>query len=85
MTWKDLISGSFGFGNASFAAFPADLEFASQAVRAAKAEGITREEFAREIAAYPRKYIRSEQELRQRLSADSAMLDKIWKVPVALS
>jgi len=81
MAWKDLIAGSFGFGTAPFAAYPADLDFASQAVRAAKAEGVTREEFAREIAAYPRKYIKSEQVLRQRLTADSAMLDKVWKMP----
>ena len=81
MAWKDLIAGSFGFGTAPFAAYPADLDFASQAVRAAKAEGATREEFAREIAAYPRKYIKSELVLRQRLIADSAMLDKVWKMP----
>ena len=35
MAWKDLISGSFGFGTAPFAAYPADLDFASQAVGAA--------------------------------------------------
>ena len=35
MAWKDLISGSFGFGTALFAAYPADLDFASQAVGAA--------------------------------------------------
>lgn len=81
MAWRDLIAGSFGFGTAPFAAYPADLDFASQAVSAAKAEGATREEFAREIAAYPRKYIKSEQVLRERLTADSAMLDKIWEIP----
>jgi len=51
-----------------------------QAIKAAKEEGATREEFAREIAAYPRKYIKSDQVLRERIRADSETLDKLWKV-----
>jgi hypothetical protein len=80
MAWKDLISGSFGFGTACFAAYPPDLDFADRAIKAAKAEGATREEFAQEIAAYPRKYIKSEQVLRERIRADGATLDKLWKM-----
>ena len=80
MAWKDLISGSFGFGTAPFASHRPDREFADQAIKAAKEEGATREEFALEIAAYPRKYIKSDQVLRERIRADSETLDKLWKV-----
>ncbi len=80
MAWKDLISGSFGFGTAPFAAHRPDQDFADRAIKAAKAEGATREEFAQEIAAYPRKYIKSDQMLRERIRADSVTLDKLWKV-----
>ena len=80
MAWKDQIAGSFGFGTAPFAAYRSDQDFAEEAIKAAKAEGATREEFAREIAAYPRKYIKSDQMLRERIRADSAKLDKLWKV-----
>jgi hypothetical protein len=80
MAWKDLISGSFGFGTAPFAAYRPDRDFADRAIKAAKAEGATREEFAQEIAAYPRRYIKSDQMLRERIRADSATLDKLWKV-----
>ncbi len=80
MAWKDQIAGSFGFGTAPFAAHRADQDLAEEAIKAAKAEGATREEFALEIAAYPRKYIKSDQMLRERISADSAKLDKLWKV-----
>lgn len=41
MAWKDLISGSFAFGTAPFAAHPADLDFASQAVRGARKSMLT--------------------------------------------
>jgi hypothetical protein len=80
MAWKDQIAGSFGFGTAPFAAYRSDQDFAEQAIKAAKAEGATREEFAREIAAYRRRYVKGEQVLRECISADSAKLDKLWKV-----
>jgi hypothetical protein len=80
MAWKDLISGSFGFGTAPFASYRPDIDFADRAIKAAKAEGATRTEFAEEIAAYRRKYIKSDQILRERIREDSATLDKLWKV-----
>jgi len=80
MAWKDQIAGSFGFGTAPFAAYRSDQDFAEEAIKAAKAEGATREEFAREIAAYRRRYVKSEQVLRECISADSAKLDTLWKV-----
>lgn len=80
MAWKDLISGSFGFGTAPFAAYRPDQDYADRAIKAAKAEGATRAEFAEEIAAYRRKYIKSDQVLRERVREDSATLDKLWKV-----
>jgi hypothetical protein len=79
MAWTDLIAGCFGFGTAPFASNGPDQECAKAAIRAAKAEGASREEFARAIAAYPRKYIRSEHVLRQRLKADEDRLEKLWK------
>lgn len=80
MAWKDQIAGSFGFGTAPFAVYPDDQGMAEEAIKAAKAEGVTREEFAKEIAAYPRKYIKSDQMLRERIKADSATLERLWKV-----
>jgi len=80
MTWREQIAGAFGFGTAPFALHQSDQELARAAIRAAKAQGATREEFAHEIALYARKYVSSEGILRERLRRDSAMLDKLWKV-----
>ena len=80
MTWKQQIAGAFGFGTAPFAAHRADQDLAREAIKAAKAQGASREEFAQEIALYARKYISSESVLRERLRQDSAALDKLWKV-----
>jgi hypothetical protein len=52
MAWKDQIAGSFGFGTAPFANNRLDQGLAEEAIRSAKAEGATREEFAKEIATY---------------------------------
>jgi hypothetical protein len=80
MAWKDQIAGSFGFGTAPFASYALDQDLAEEAIKVAKAEGATRDEFAHEIAMYPRKYIKSEQVLRERLREDSARLDELWKI-----
>jgi hypothetical protein len=80
MAWKDQIAGSFGFGTAPFASYALDQDLAEEAIKMAKAEGATRDEFAHEIAMYPRKYIKSEQVLRERLREDSARLDELWKI-----
>src|SRR4249919_383853 len=80
MAWTDHIAGSFGFGTAPFAKHRLDEEIAMTAIAAAKSEGVTREEFARHIAEYPGKYIRSEQVLRERVRDDAARLDQLWKV-----
>lgn len=80
MSWREQIAGAFGFGTAPFALHREDQDLAKAAIRAAKAEGATRDEFAREIALYARKYISSEGALRERLRQDSATLDKLWKV-----
>jgi len=81
MAWTDHIAGSFGFGTAPFAKYQTDEEIAKTAIEAAKSEGVTREEFARHIAEYPGKYIRSEQVLRERVRDDAERLDKLWKLP----
>jgi hypothetical protein len=78
MAWTDLVAGCFGFGTAPFADNRQDEELAKEAIAAAKAEGATREQFAQHIALYPRKYIRSEQVLRDRMREDAARLDKLW-------
>ena len=84
MAWTDLVAGCFGFGTAPFADNPPDEDNAKEAIAAAKAEGATREQFAQLIALYPRKYIKSEQVLRERMREDAVRLDKLWKVtPVA--
>ena len=80
MAWTDHIAGSFGFGTAPFAKYQLDEEIAMTAIAAAKSEGVTLEEFARHIAEYPGKYIRSEQVLRERVRDDAARLDQLWKV-----
>jgi len=80
MTWRDQIAGAFGFGTAPFALHRSDADLAKAAIRSAKAEGATREDFAREIALYARKYVSSEGILRERLRQDSATLDRLWKV-----
>jgi hypothetical protein len=80
ITWKEQIAGAFGFGTAPFAMHRSDEDLAKAAILSAKAEGATREEFAREIATYARKYISSEGLVRERLRRDSAALDKLWKV-----
>ena len=80
MAWTEHIAGSFGFGTAPFAKYQLDEEIAMTAIAAAKSEGVTREEFARHIAEYPGKYIRSEQVLRERVRDDAARLDQLWKV-----
>jgi hypothetical protein len=80
MTWKEQIAGAFGFGTAPFALHQSDEDLAKVAIQTAKAEGATREEFAREIALYARKYVSSEGLLRERLRQDSAALEKLWKV-----
>jgi hypothetical protein len=79
-TWKEQIAGTFGFGTAPFAVHRPDEDLAKAAIRSAKAEGATLDDFAREIALYARKYVRSESILRERLRQDSAKLDKLWKV-----
>ena len=80
MAWTDLVAGCFGFGTAPFANNRPDEDAAKQAIAAAKAEGATRQEFAQLIATYPRKYIKSEQVLRERMKEDAARLDKLWVV-----
>jgi hypothetical protein len=45
----------------------------------------TREGFARDIAEYPNKYVKSEQVLRERARADAAELDKLWTAPRQIS
>lgn len=80
MTWKEQIAGAFGFGTAPFAMHRSDEDLAKEAIRTAKAQGATREEFGREIALYARKYISSEGILRERLRQDSEKLEKLWKV-----
>jgi hypothetical protein len=80
MSWREQIAGAFGFGTAPFAAHRSDQDVAREAIKAAKAQGATREEFAQEIALYARKYISSESVLRERLRQDSAALDRLWKV-----
>lgn len=80
MTWREQIPGAFGFGTAPFALHRSDEDLAKAAIRTAKAEGATRQEFSQEIALYARKYISSEGILRERLRQDSARLDKLWKV-----
>jgi len=82
MAWTDQISACFGFGTAPFASNPPDEESAREAIAAAKAEGATRAEFAQLIAMYPRKYMKSDQVLRERIRDDAARLDKLWKVSV---
>ena len=79
MAWTDLIAGCFGFGTAPFASNRPDLEYAKEAIRAAKSEGATRAEFAQTIATYPRRYIKSEHLLRERLREDSHRLEKLWR------
>ena len=79
-TWREQIAGTFGFGTAPFAMHRADEDLAKEAIRAAKAEGASREQFAQEIALYARKYISSEGILRERLRRDSATLEKLWKI-----
>lgn len=80
MAWRDLVAGCFGFGTAPFATNRLDEDSAREAIAAAKAEGATRQEFAQLIAMYPRKYIKSEQVLRERMREDAARLDKLWKI-----
>ena len=80
MAWTDLVAGCFGFGTAPFADNRMDEGIAKEAIAAAKAEGATRQEFAQMIAMYPRKYIKSEQVLRERMREDAARLDKLWVV-----
>jgi hypothetical protein len=80
MAWTDLISGCFGFGTAPFATNPPDEDSAREAIAAAKAEGASRAEFAQMVAMYPRKYMKSDQLLRERIRDDAARLDKLWKV-----
>lgn len=80
MAWTDLVAGCFGFGTAPFANNQPDEDIAKEAIAAAKAEGATRAEFARLIALYPRKYIKSEQVLRERMREDAERLDKLWKI-----
>ncbi len=80
MAWTDLISGCFGFGTAPFATNRPDEDSAKEAITAAQAEGATKAEFAQVIAMYPRKYIKSDQLLRERIREDAARLDKLWKV-----
>lgn len=79
-TWKEQIPGAFGFGTAPFALHQSDEDLAKLAIQTAKDEGATREEFAREIALYARKYVSSEGLLRDRLRQDSEALDRLWKV-----
>ena len=66
----------------AFAAAIASLALTSSGGLAAKAEGATRAEFAQLIAMYPRKYMKSDQVLRERIREDAARLDKLWKVSV---
>ncbi len=79
MTWREQIAGAFGFGTAPFALHRPDADLAKAAIRSAKAQGVSREDFAREIALYARKYISSEGTLRERLRQDAETLDKLWK------
>ena len=80
MAWTDLVAGCFGFGTAPFASNRPDEVNAKEAISAAKAEGAPRAEVAQLIAMYPRKYIKSDQVLRERIREDAARLDKLWKV-----
>jgi hypothetical protein len=79
MAWTDLVAGCFGFGTAPFAANGPDQDCAREAIRAAKAEGASRAEFAHAIGLYPRRYIKSEHLLRERLREDGERLAKLWK------
>ena len=79
MAWTDLISGCFGFGTAPFASNRPDEDIAKEAIAAAQAEGATRADFAQLIAFYPRRDIKSDQVLRERIREDAERLDKLWK------
>jgi len=81
MAWKDLIAGGFGFGTAPFAANRLDQPRAKEAIKAARAEGASREDFAKELALYACKYNRNENLQRERIRQDRQTLDKLWKVP----
>jgi hypothetical protein len=78
MTWKDQIAGSFGFGTAPFAANRLDEDRAKEAIRSAKAEGASREEFAKAIALYACKY--NENVQRERIKRDGDRFDKLWRI-----
>jgi hypothetical protein len=80
MAWTDLISGCFGFGTAPFASNRPDEDSAKEAIAVAQAEGASKAEFAQVIAMYPRKYIKSDQLLRERIREDAARLDMLWNV-----
>ena len=90
--YKNLIAGEWVGSDATKNINPSDTnevvglyadgttEDTKNAIAAAKAEGATREQFAQLIALYPRKYIRSEQVLRDRMREDAARLEKLWVV-----
>jgi hypothetical protein len=46
MTWKGRIAGALGFGTVLFALHRSDADLAKAAIRGAKADGATREDFA---------------------------------------
>ena len=83
MTWKDQIAGSFGFGIAPFAANRLDQDRAREAIKTAKAEGASREEFAKAIALYACKYNKNENAQRERIKRDGDIRQALenWSCP----
>jgi hypothetical protein len=80
MTLKDQIAGSFGFGTAPFSANRLDQDRAREAIKTAKAEGASREEFAKAIALYACKYNKNENVQRERIKRDGDTFDKLWRI-----
>jgi hypothetical protein len=78
MAWRDRIAGCFGVADAKFALHPADEDRARDAIREAKADGATRDDFEKELLWYVYQRVRHHNGFWKLVDSQKKTLDHIW-------
>lgn len=77
--WKKELEKSFGIEDKKFALHPADEKTAQNAIKLAKENGISKEEFLKEITVFLEKNCKSENYILEQTNAARLKLNQLWK------
>jgi hypothetical protein len=80
MLWQDRISGCFGDQDAIFAGHPMDKQRAKEAIKEAKANGASRDDFEKEMVWYIYKHVKAPGMLQPHITEQIKRLHKLWKI-----